>query len=105
MTVLVTGGAGYIGSHTVHALLDAGESVVVLDNLSTGFRLGGAASRDCVVGDIGDQALVALADRRRIGSMPSSILPARSSCRNWSPIRSATTATTPSTRAPCSRPR
>ena len=37
MTVLVTGGAGYIGSHMVHALADAGESVVVIDNLSTGF--------------------------------------------------------------------
>ena len=37
MTVLVTGGAGYIGSHMVHALVEAGESVVVIDNLSTGF--------------------------------------------------------------------
>ena len=37
MTILVTGGAGYIGSHTVHELVDAGEQVVVLDNLSTGF--------------------------------------------------------------------
>ena len=37
MTILVTGGAGYIGSHMVHALADAGERVVVLDNLSTGF--------------------------------------------------------------------
>ena len=37
MTVLVTGGAGYIGSHMVLELLDAGEKVVVLDNLSTGF--------------------------------------------------------------------
>jgi UDP-glucose 4-epimerase len=36
MTVLVTGGAGYIGSHMVHALVDAGERVVVLDNLATG---------------------------------------------------------------------
>ena len=44
MAILVTGGAGYIGSHMVLALLDAGESVVVLDNLSTGFRLGGAAA-------------------------------------------------------------
>jgi UDP-glucose 4-epimerase len=35
MTVLVTGGAGYIGSHMVHALVDAGERVVVLDNLAT----------------------------------------------------------------------
>ena len=37
MTVLVTGGAGYIGSHMVYALVDAGERVVVLDNLTTGF--------------------------------------------------------------------
>ena len=37
MTVLVTGGAGYVGSHMVHALAEAGESVVVIDNLSTGF--------------------------------------------------------------------
>jgi UDP-glucose 4-epimerase len=37
MTILVTGGAGYIGSHMVYALVDAGEPVVVLDDLSTGF--------------------------------------------------------------------
>jgi len=37
MTVLVTGGAGYIGSHMVQALAEAGESVVLIDNLSTGF--------------------------------------------------------------------
>ena len=35
MTVLVTGGAGYIGSHMVHELVDAVEPVAVLDNLST----------------------------------------------------------------------
>lgn len=58
MSVLVTGGAGYIGSHMVHALVDAGETVVVLDNLSTGFwwALPGAAT--LVVGDMGDEALV-----------------------------------------------
>jgi UDP-glucose 4-epimerase len=36
--ILVTGGAGYIGSHVVRQLGEAGERVVVLDNLSTGFR-------------------------------------------------------------------
>ncbi len=58
MTVLVTGGAGYIGSHMVHALLDAGERVVVLDNLSTGFDWAVAAAAPLVVGGSGDQTLV-----------------------------------------------
>jgi len=59
MTVLVTGGAGYIGSHTVHALADAGERVVVLDNLSTGFATALPSPMLPIVGDVGDQALVA----------------------------------------------
>ncbi len=58
MTVLVTGGAGYIGSHMVLKLLDSGESVVVLDNLSTGFRWAVPTSATLVVGDVGDQELV-----------------------------------------------
>ena len=58
MTILVTGGAGYIGSHMVRALRDAGEAVVVLDNLSTGFKWAVATDVPLVVGDIGDQALV-----------------------------------------------
>jgi UDP-glucose 4-epimerase len=58
MTVLVTGGAGYIGSHTVLELTDAGESVVVLDNLSTGFAAAVPQGARLVVGDAGDQALV-----------------------------------------------
>jgi UDP-glucose 4-epimerase len=58
MTILVTGGAGYIGSHMVLELLDSGESVVVLDNLSTGFRWAVPANAALVVGDVGDQDLV-----------------------------------------------
>jgi UDP-glucose 4-epimerase len=59
MPILVTGGAGYIGSHMVHALVDAGESVVVLDNLSTGFRWALPPGVPLVMGDTGDQAGVA----------------------------------------------
>ena len=58
MTVLVTGGAGYIGSHMVLELLDAGERVIVLDNLSTGFRRVVPAGVPLIVGDTGDQVLV-----------------------------------------------
>jgi UDP-glucose 4-epimerase len=58
MSILVTGGAGYIGSHMVLELVDAGERVVVLDNLSTGFRWAVAAPAALVVGDVGDEALV-----------------------------------------------
>ncbi|MFZ0497182.1 MAG: UDP-glucose 4-epimerase GalE [Methylocella sp.] len=58
MTVLVTGGAGYIGGHMVLALLDAGEKVVVLDDLSTGFRAAVKHPAKLVVGDVGDAALV-----------------------------------------------
>jgi UDP-glucose 4-epimerase len=59
MTVLVTGGAGYIGSHMVYELVAAGERVVVLDNLSTGFDWAIAKGVPLIVGDTGDQALVA----------------------------------------------
>jgi UDP-glucose 4-epimerase len=59
MTVLVTGGAGYIGSHMVHALVDAGEHVVVLDNLTTGFDWAVAKGASLVIGDTGDQSRVA----------------------------------------------
>jgi UDP-glucose 4-epimerase len=59
MTILVTGGAGYIGSHMVHALVDAGENVVVLDDLSTGFDWALPSDTTLVIGETGDQPLVA----------------------------------------------
>ena len=54
MAVLVTGGAGYIGSHMVYALVDAGEEVVVLDKLTTGFRWAVAPQARFYFGDAGD---------------------------------------------------
>jgi UDP-glucose 4-epimerase len=58
MAVLITGGAGYIGSHMALALRDAGEPVVVLDDLSTGARDAVPEGVPLVVGDVGDEALV-----------------------------------------------
>ncbi|MEA3018297.1 MAG: UDP-glucose 4-epimerase [Sphingomonadales bacterium] len=58
-TVLVTGGAGYIGSHAVLALLDAGWRAVVIDNLTTGFEWAVPEGATFVRGDIADRPLVA----------------------------------------------
>jgi len=58
VSVLVTGGAGYIGSHMTYALLDHGERVIVLDNLSTGVRGLVAPDAEFVEGDVADQQLV-----------------------------------------------
>jgi len=58
MTVLVTGGCGYIGSHMVWKLLDSGEQVVVIDRLSTGFDWAIPAEAQLIIGDVADQALV-----------------------------------------------
>src|ERR1700743_452937 len=58
MTVLVTGGAGYIGSHMVRALVDAGGSVVVIDNLSPGFFALVPPGVALFIGDAGDENLV-----------------------------------------------
>lgn len=57
--VLVTGGAGYIGSHAVLALRDAGWPVAVIDDLSTGFRWAVPDGVPFYDGDIGDEALLA----------------------------------------------
>src|ERR1700716_4535072 len=58
MTVLVTGGAGYIGSHMVLARVEAGESVGVIDNLSTGFSAFLPEGVPLFIGDAGDENLV-----------------------------------------------
>jgi UDP-glucose 4-epimerase len=57
-TVLVTGGAGYIGSHAVLALLEAGAKVAVIDNLATGHRWAVADEAAFFQGDVGDAAFV-----------------------------------------------
>ena len=58
MSVLVTGGAGYIGSHMVLELLDAGEKPIVLDDLSTGFRWAVPDGVPFIEGQCGNQDLV-----------------------------------------------
>jgi UDP-glucose 4-epimerase len=58
MSVLVTGGAGFIGSHMVWELVEKGEKVVVLDDLSTGFDWALPGRAELVVGDIGDRVLL-----------------------------------------------
>jgi UDP-glucose 4-epimerase len=69
MAVLVTGGAGYIGSHTVRLLRQRGDDVVVLDSLEFGNR-DSVADTPLVVGDVGDADLVAdVVDRHRIDAI------------------------------------
>jgi UDP-glucose 4-epimerase len=70
MAVLVTGGGGYIGSHMVLELVDSGEDVVVVDNLSTGHRWAVADEISFIVGDTGDQVLLdRLIDKYNIESI------------------------------------
>ena len=77
MTVLVTGGAGYIGSHMVHALVEAGEQVVVIDNLSTGFQRAFPHGVPLVRRRCRRRDAVSNVDRRSTASRASSISPAR----------------------------
>lgn len=58
MTVLITGGAGYIGGHAVLAFMDRGETPVVLDDLSTGSRTAIPPDVPFFIGDVGDTELV-----------------------------------------------
>jgi len=68
--VLVTGGAGYIGSHTVRRLIAEGQRVVVLDDFSTGQRWAVPAEAVLVAGDAGDQALVGvLIEQHAVGAV------------------------------------
>ena len=57
-SILVLGGAGYIGSHTVYELIDAGESVVIVDNLLTGFKEAIHPKAKFYEGDIRDRAFM-----------------------------------------------
>lgn len=58
MAILITGGAGYVGSHTVHALADCGYELAVVDNLSTGFRAAVPQGVHFYEGDIRDLAFL-----------------------------------------------
>ena len=90
LRVLVTGGAGYIGSFIVRHLLDAGHAVTVYDNLYAGHRWA-AQEAELVVGDLGDRR----APRRRAGapaSTPSSTAPPTSGSASRSATRRSTTA-------------
>lgn len=58
MKLLVTGGAGYIGSHVVRQLGEAGHDIVVFDNLSTGYRWA-VTCGELVIGDLSDEQAIA----------------------------------------------
>ena len=58
MSILVLGGAGYIGSHTVYELIDRGEDVVVVDNLQTGFKAAVHPKARFYEGDIRDKTFL-----------------------------------------------
>ncbi len=78
MGVLVTGGAGFIGSHMVLELLDAGEDVLVLDNLFSGFQWAAPDGAALIVGDVGHQALVRQLLKRNAADRIGEVL-------GWSP--------------------
>src|SRR5438067_454318 len=70
MSILVTGGGGYIGSHMVWHLIDAGERVVVVDNLSTGFAWAVSPEATLVQADCGDQTVITdLIDKHQVDAI------------------------------------
>lgn len=70
MTVLVLGGAGYIGSHTVYALIEKGEDVVIIDNLETGHIEAVHPKARFYQGDIRDRAFVdSVLDKEKIDAV------------------------------------
>lgn len=70
MTVLVLGGAGYIGSHTVYALKEKGEDVVIIDNLETGYEAAVHPEARFYKGDIRDRAFVdSVLDKEKIDAV------------------------------------
>ncbi len=75
MTYLVTGGAGFIGSHVVDALIERGDRVRVFDNLATGVRANVHRDAEFVAGDVRDAAAVAAAGRGVDGIFHFAALP------------------------------
>ena len=101
--VLITGGAGYVGSVSAEAFLDAGHEVVVLDDLTTGHRAAVPAGATLHVGTYADgEALAALLRTERIDAILHCA--ARSLVGESIAIRRATSATTWPVASPCSRP-
>lgn len=90
MRVLVTGGAGFIGSHIVDALLGRGDAVLVVDDLSTGKEVNVAAGAELARIDIGDPALPALATRFKVEAIVHAAAQSSVPASMADPIRDAT---------------